>query len=422
MSEFRQEHSAESSEPLISVVMATLNQREFIVQALESIFAQDYEKYEVIVCDGRSSDGTVDIIKRYADRLAYWVSEKDTGQSNAINKGFRHAQGEIVAWLNSDDFYLPGSFHTVARAYRVNPGASFYFGNGLRVDRDEKELAPFVPCTVTWDREAMIRGVNYVLQPSTFINAETLRKVGYLDETLQYGMDTDLWIRLSQISDPYPLQETLAASREYEETKTSTGGFKRWDELRRIAEKYSKDELTPGVMCYGIHTFHEYFARSPKEFLEPGEIAMLFSILWNVMVQSLEALTGRPDGFPLPPEERQPVQYKDVVGVLRDTFYENFWYKIDRFREHFENDPALSAEQRAAKREIVMELERQFRKFQRDSPPQFDPKALLVDAYIRPLGRWVPEINHLLNELRAIKATKTWRLRCRLRKLLGLPL
>ena len=129
------------------------------------------------------------MIAKYRQYFAYFVSEPDGGQSEAINKGLRKATGEMVAWLNSDDYYLPGVFRKIAEVYGRNPNASFYFGNGLRVDSKGIKSRFFESETVDFNREGLLYGLNYILQPAVFINARYLKKVNFLDEKLHYGMD-----------------------------------------------------------------------------------------------------------------------------------------------------------------------------------------------------------------------------------------
>src|SRR6266487_3647169 len=121
--------------PRISIVVPSYNQGHFLREALESIFRQDYPWLEVVVMDGGSSDESVDIIRSYESRLAYWQSQPDGGQSAAINAGMQHCTGDLVAWLNSDDFYWGDSLWTVGRAYAAFPGHSLYIGNGFRYPR-----------------------------------------------------------------------------------------------------------------------------------------------------------------------------------------------------------------------------------------------------------------------------------------------
>ncbi len=289
--------------PRISVVTPSYNQGRFLGECLDSVFRQDYPDLEVLVIDGGSTDGSVRIIKANEARLAYWCSEPDAGQGDAINKGLRLATGELVAWLNADDFYLPGALTSVVRAYRQNPHASFYFGDGLRVDKNGDPVGGFFPGGhVGFDPRALVYGLNCLLQPATFINRAKLSEVGLLDPALRYGLDTDLWIRLASHAPPSPVAALLAASREYPETKTATGSFARVEELRQIAERYGGVAMTPGALCYFLDTLCR-LARERRDIF-PESYEQSIQTFWGATAQLLTAYGAGPDGFPL--NGRQP--------------------------------------------------------------------------------------------------------------------
>jgi len=251
-----------------------------------------------LIIDGGSDDGSTEIIRRYEGQITFWVSEPDRGQAHAINKGLKKATGELVAWLNSDDFYLPGALEIAAKGYLENPNASFYYGNGLRVDiNGSKKSEFFTGGTVCFNKGALVYGLNYILQPSTFINAKLLSKIGYLNDDLHYGLDTDLWIRLSSETDPQPLPGLIAASREYQEAKTFEGSFQRIEELRRIAEKYSGQPMTPGVLLYFLDTLHRFVEVSEGIF--PLEFRKDIEQFWAKAANIMSALGAGPDGIPL---------------------------------------------------------------------------------------------------------------------------
>jgi len=253
--------------PKISVVTPSLNQGRFLEECITSVIKQDYPDFEYIIIDGGSTDDSLDIIAEYKQYIAYSVSEPDNGQSGAISKGFRKAKGELVAWLNSDDYYLPGAFRKVAEAYGRNPEASFYFGNGLRVDSGGMKKSRFFESeTVNFNRDALLYCLNYILQPATFINASCLKKIDFLDEDLHYGMDTDLWLRLSKEKMPAFVPEILAASREYGDTKTSTGSFQRIEELRQIAARHTGQPMTPGILLYFLDTLRGFIVQEESPF------------------------------------------------------------------------------------------------------------------------------------------------------------
>jgi glycosyltransferase involved in cell wall biosynthesis/2-polyprenyl-3-methyl-5-hydroxy-6-metoxy-1,4-benzoquinol methylase len=287
----------EEREPRITVITPVYNGAPLIEECLRSVLGQDYSNLEYIVVDGGSTDGTLEVVRRYEDRLAFWTSESDKGQADAINKGLRRSTGDVVSWVNADDFLYPGALAAVAEAYHANPRAPFYFGNGYRVDRKGRRLAEFFPQgRVHFSRDALVFGLNFVLQPSTFIRRAALEEVGLLDDRLHYGLDTDLWIRLSSLGPPRPVRKHLAASREYDDTKTSSGSFGRAEELRRIAEGHAHVGATPGAICYYLDTLHRLALKRPDVF--PTEYVTAIESFWSSTAELMSRYGARLDGFP----------------------------------------------------------------------------------------------------------------------------
>lgn len=233
--------------PKISVITPSFNQGEFLETAVRSVLDQGYPNLEYLIVDGGSGDSSVEIIKRYEEHLAWWVSERDNGQTHAINKGFRRATGDLLAWLNSDDFYLPRAFDFAAQAWMNHPDAGLYIGNGWMVDRRGKPLRPYSN-GVGFDVETLLHGQCYILQPSVFINRKVLEAVGLLDESLHYEMDVEYWLRAGREFEVVVMDEPLSAYRWYEEIKTSTGGIERWIESRSIRRRWTDRDLTPGLL------------------------------------------------------------------------------------------------------------------------------------------------------------------------------
>jgi len=296
--------SKKSYLPKISIVTPSLNQGRFLSQCIESVLTQNYPNLEFIIIDGGSTDETISVIKKYESEIHYWISEPDDGQSDAINKGFRRASGDLVAWLNADDYYLPGTFCKVAEGYRLHQTAPFYFGDGLRVDEIGGVISNFFPTgRLIFDHQALVMGLNYILQPSTFINHEALVKVGYLDISLHYGMDSDLWMRLSAFGIPYVIDSVLSATREYSTTKTASGSFLRVEELRQISMKYSGLQITPGVLCYFFDTLYRFAQQNENEY--PSHYLTDIVLLWQKTQCLLENFNAGADGFPLKPENKQ---------------------------------------------------------------------------------------------------------------------
>lgn len=297
--------------PKISIVTPSLNQGRFLRQCIESIIAQNYINLELIIIDGGSTDESLAIIKEYENQISYWVSEPDRGQSDAINKGFQRASGDVVAWLNADDYYLPGALQQVSQAFCQNRQAPFFFGDGLRVDETGSVISNFFPSgSLAFDRQALVMGLNYILQPSAFINRRSLERVGHLDIALHYGMDSDLWMRLSSIGTPCTIPAALSASREYATTKTASGSFQRIEELRQISMKHSGLDMTPGVLCYLLDSLYRFAQQHDKVF--PVSYLTDVSTFWQKTAQLLALVNAGTDGFPklLPENSATPSRTK----------------------------------------------------------------------------------------------------------------
>lgn len=230
---------------LVTIVTPSFNQGRFIEKTIQSVLEQDYPNIEYIVMDGGSTDGTVDILRRYGDRIT-WRSERDAGQSDAINKGFRMAKGDIVAWLNSDDFYLPGAVSKVVEVFRKEPEAAMVYGDGYIVDEREEWRAPY-GVEPFFDLWKLIHFPSFVSQPSTFMRREAILSIGLLNTKLYFNMDWDLWIRMSRTGKVVYLPEKLSCARVYPETKTQSGGWKRWIELVALARHYGNYKLPPAI-------------------------------------------------------------------------------------------------------------------------------------------------------------------------------
>jgi glycosyltransferase involved in cell wall biosynthesis len=180
--------------PFISIVTPSYNQADFLVETIESVISQDYSHKEYLIIDGESSDGSADIIRRYEPSLAYWVSEPDKGQAHAINKGFALARGEILAWLNSDDFYYPGALTAVAETFAAHPEVDLVYGDFVYIDAQGQIIrSRRVFPNISYN---MLLFHDYLGQPAVFFRRSLLDRVGLLDENLYYCLDWDLFLRM----------------------------------------------------------------------------------------------------------------------------------------------------------------------------------------------------------------------------------
>jgi glycosyltransferase involved in cell wall biosynthesis len=240
--------------PLVSIVTPSYNQGRFIRQCIESVLTQGYPRIEYIIIDGGSTDETIDIIKEYEDKLI-WISEKDEGQSDAINKGFKMAKGEIIAWLNSDDTYEPGAVENSVKYFIEDNDIVLTYGEGY-ITNDKDEKVKKFDATQEFDLWTLINVWDYIMQPTTFFRRKTVEEIGYLDKKLNWCMDWDLWIRLANVGKVKYIPEFIADSREYGDTKTSTGGSKRFKEIVQLMRKYSGKKYMPGYFLYGSSTLY----------------------------------------------------------------------------------------------------------------------------------------------------------------------
>jgi glycosyltransferase involved in cell wall biosynthesis len=238
--------------PRISVITPSFNQAEFIERNIRSVLDQGYAAFEHIVVDGGSTDGTIDVLKRYPHLR--WISEGDNGQTHALNKGFRMATGEIVGWLNSDDTYNAGAFALIGEAFS-DPGVDVVYGDGFETGVDDEVLREFRSKNVSF--EGLVRYWKWsyeFIQPSFFFRRTVFDEVGYLDEGLHYAMDVDFIIRLCTRFDLRYLPKPLANLRLYNASKTGKAYRKLipdyiW-EMQKVSYRHWGSPLSPRYWNY----------------------------------------------------------------------------------------------------------------------------------------------------------------------------
>lgn len=226
--------------PRVTVVTPSLNQATYLEETIRSVLLQGYPNLEYMVIDGGSSDGSVDVIRKYERWLAYWVSEPDRGQAEAINKGFRRATGEILAWLNSDDFYLPGALVKAVEQFAKHREAAVVHGPCQMVSSEGRVLGEYQPRPFAFPR---VLGSNVVAQPAAFITGDALSTVGLLREDLSFSFDWELWLRLGRRYRILGVRgRPWAAFRLHRESKTGTRQLVRCEEHIRILEQLVDDQ------------------------------------------------------------------------------------------------------------------------------------------------------------------------------------
>jgi len=206
--------------PKISIITPSFNQGKFLEATILSVLEQNYPNLEYMVIDGGSTDQSVDIIKKYQKHLTFWVSEKDRGQTHAINKGFQRASGELINWLNSDDLLEAGALKRLVHEYLQHPDADVYFGDYRAIDAQDRLLyarksAPYQPSALFWGRQLSS-------QPAVFFRRSLLLDYGYLNENQQFCMDTEFWIRLAQSGASFrQIKHSLGITRAHGDAKTT---------------------------------------------------------------------------------------------------------------------------------------------------------------------------------------------------------
>ena len=217
---------------LVSIITPSFNQARYLEATIRSVLEQDYPEIEYIIVDGGSSDGSAEIIQRYADRLAWWVSEPDRGQTDALNKGFVRARGDVLAWINSDDTLEPGAVRAAVEYLQAHPDVGMVYGDANFIDSEGRIIGSF-PSRQT-DYRRLRQGYVHVAQQASFFRADLWRKVGPLDPTFYFAMDYDLWVRLAAQA-PLVYQPRLWANfRLHGGAKTIAADDRCWPEMLRV--------------------------------------------------------------------------------------------------------------------------------------------------------------------------------------------
>ena len=235
---------------LVSIVTPSYNQAPYLEATIRSVLEQDYDQIEYIIVDGGSTDGSGEIIKRYADRLAWWVSEKDRGQTDAINKGFARAKGDVLAWLNSDDTYQPGAIREAVAYLKAHPEAGMVYGDCNYIDENGRVIGRFPAARTNYAR--LRRGYVHIPQQSSFWRGDLWRKVGPLDPTFYFAMDYDLWVRLAAEAPLHYIPRLWANFRLHSDAKTVLADERCWPEMLRVHQRLGGRPLSPIVLKYQI--------------------------------------------------------------------------------------------------------------------------------------------------------------------------
>jgi glycosyltransferase involved in cell wall biosynthesis len=220
-------------QPLVSIITPSFNQARFIDATIRSVLEQDYPSIEYIIVDGGSNDGSVEIIQRHAGKLAWWVSEKDNGQTDALNKGFSHARGEILAWINSDDTYEAGAIANAVSYLSQHPETAMVYAGTNFIDEDGRVIGRF-PAAQT-DYRRLRQGYVHIPQQASFFRAALWQQVAPLDPDFYFAMDYDLWVRLAKLAPlAYLPGQTWANFRLHSTGKTIAADDRCWPEMLKV--------------------------------------------------------------------------------------------------------------------------------------------------------------------------------------------
>jgi len=257
----------DSALPLVSIVTPSYNSAPFLEECIESVLAQDYPNIEYIVMDGGSTDETPAILERYRDRIERIHSAPDFGQAQAVNRGLGAATGEIVAFLNADDAYLPGAVSAGVRYMTADPQAVVVYGNAFHVSENGATLAPYP--TQDFDREALRRSC-FICQPAAFIRRQAFAQAGALDPALHYVLDYDLWIRLSAVGEFTRIEPYLAKSRVHGASKSVSDRAAFYREVFALLQRhfgYVPYEWVQGYASYLVERKDQFVAKPGHTFV-----------------------------------------------------------------------------------------------------------------------------------------------------------
>ncbi len=259
--------------PRISIITPSFNQGRFIRQNILSVLAQSYPDFEHIVIDGGSTDSTVAVLKEYPHLR--WVSERDRGQADALNKGLALATGSIIGWVNSDDWYEPGIFADVARAFDA-PGTGWVVGGITMAYEHGHTMVPQNSPAISY--EALLHDPDIVRQPPAFFRRSLLEQAGAWNAAYHFGMDYDLWLRLARFSEPASVRANWAYFRIHPEQKMKFQNF--WSQYRELDSLLARENAPlasrAALAARRLNTAARYAAKSALVQLRLMDRAYLF--------------------------------------------------------------------------------------------------------------------------------------------------
>lgn len=301
--------------PRVTIVTPSYNQGQFIEETIRSVLLQNYPNLEYIIIDGGSSDNSVEIIKKYSSYLTYWISEPDRGQSHAINKGWKMATGEIVAYLNSDDTYCPNAISTAVNYLDTHQDISMIYGDCLFINEESENihLSPIEE----FDFQRLVF-CNFIPQPAVFFRKNVINEIGFLDESLHMAMDYDLWVRIGLKYNVKYLAKTLANFRMHKSNKSQVGPdlMSSCADILKIQNKlFNRTDLPDEVKRLKNKAYYHIYRRIIRINYQDGEV-------WKGRVNQFKSFLR------YPPQLLWSIQfYKGKIVDLKN----NFMKKLQQF-------------------------------------------------------------------------------------------
>ena len=240
-----------SKEILVSIVTPSFNQGQFLERTIQSVLAQDYQNIQYIVIDGASTDKSIEIIHKYKRRIDFWISEPDRGQTDAINRGFARAKGEILAWINSDDTYHPAAVSQAVKFLQDQPEFAGVYAGADFIDENDQVIGKF-PAAQT-DYHKLRYGYVHIPQQTFFFRRVFWEKVAPLDTSFNFAMDYDLWVRLAKLAPlKYLPGRKWANFRLHSDSKTILADLECWPEMLRVHYREGGKRFDPIVWKYQL--------------------------------------------------------------------------------------------------------------------------------------------------------------------------